>query len=313
MLDSSLAPVSDLINRLPGSLSSVLAEQTDTDPSLKPPSAASPSTRQFAQSSRLFSSFVSNSGLVRAHNEDRGLINASLGLCVLADGMGGYNAGEVASQLAVDEINRYAKAELANQPRHESPDDFCLTEQAMARAMLQANAAILSLAHKRPECLGMGTTAVAIAFAGSVDAYAEQAFTVAHVGDSRCYVVGKSNIRALTKDHSVGQELIDRGVMSLRDLRQHSMRGVLTRALGVETAVTVDTASYALRPGEVILLCSDGLTDLLEDGEIIDILGPYSRLVPTQEILEQAGDALVQAAIFRGGFDNVSALIVARA
>jgi PPM family protein phosphatase len=232
---------------------------------------------------------VSDAGHERAHNEDACAIDARNGLILLADGMGGYNAGEVASALAIE----HASAVL----RHHIRRELDLTAQAdtVRHAIAAANAAILAAAARRPECLGMGTTLVAASVGPRI-------LNIGHVGDSRAYLYRSGHLARLTHDHSVGQAMIDAGVLDEQTVRLSTLRGVLTRALGVESRVDVDLCQIEWFDGDRLLFCSDGLTDMVGDSDIAAILAGES--------CAQAGaQRLTQAALDAGGHDNISVII----
>jgi PPM family protein phosphatase len=245
------------------------------------------------------SAWVSNTGLVRAHNEDSCFSCDELGLYVLADGMGGYNAGEVASKIAVDELR------LRVPERCMASDDASRKEAILADATNLANKAILKTAKTRPECLGMGTTLVSVLI-NSANA------SIAHIGDSRAYFYAKAagRLSLLTKDHSVGQELVDRGAIRPTDLERFPMRGVLTRALGVEPDITVDTMSLNLAQGDAILLCSDGLSDMLQLEDMAQVFDRTFKQSTSTACVDVANE-LVSLAMKKGGSDNVSAMVIA--
>jgi PPM family protein phosphatase len=255
--------------------------------------------------------WVSNTGLIRAHNEDTCLIDDRLGLYVLADGMGGYNAGEVASRIAVDEIRHYMADHLIYN------ESTVQREEMLSSAICFANDVIQNTAKKRPECLGMGTTAVVALVdksprvTGGIETVS---VTLAHMGDSRCYLYSSSakRLSQLTKDHSLGQELADRGAMKGSELAKFAMRGVLTRALGAELNALADTVSFTLSPTDLILLCSDGLSDMLSDIEIQAQVQQHCAAHQNTD-LKALGDSLIAMALGRGGNDNVSAMIVSMA
>ncbi len=255
----------------------------------QPVSPARPATAPLnaarAAGLRLRCAGMSHPGYTRAHNEDCWRIDAPAGLLVLADGMGGYNAGEVASALAVEAI----AANLSG------GGEVCVTDtghaDAMRRAIERANASILAAAARRPECLGMGTTVVCAWRWGTQ-------LTVGHVGDSRAYVLRGQQLIRLTRDHSVSQALADAGI----DEDPEAMHGVLTRALGVEPLVDADLCRMDLQGGDRLLLCSDGLTDMLGDGQIAATLAGA-------DTAEAASEALVAQALAAGGLDNVTALV----
>ena len=237
---------------------------------------------------------ISHVGMVRAHNEDSLTLLADVGCYVLADGMGGYNAGEVASAIAVDAVGTYLsgfKDSLLNNP---DPDPV----SAIADAIESANRRIIETGALRPECLGMGSTVVALMLLGEKLWYG-------HVGDSRLYCLRNGQIQQLTRDHSVGQEMTDAGVMTKDQARQYQGRGILTRALGVEPDVRPDVGCTNLQVGDVFVLCSDGLSDMLSDQKITEII-QRRRNTSCHTIAL----ALQAEALAAGGTDNVSALIL---
>lgn len=235
-----------------------------------------------------------DAGRVRPHNEDAVFGDAASGLAMLADGMGGYNAGEVASGLATMMLRTELPKALATDRREAGA--------ISARAALDAeigkiNAAILRAAESQPRYAGMGTTLVAAVFR-------DDAVTIAHVGDSRLYRWRKGELKQLTRDHSVLQEQIDSGIITPEQARQSRNRNLLTRALGADPVVEVDIADHPVMVGDVYLLCSDGLHDMLEDGEIAATLaGPAEKL-------DSCAARLVQSANDHGGRDNVSVVLV---
>jgi PPM family protein phosphatase len=234
----------------------------------------------------------SDTGLARAHNEDCWLVGSNGRLLVLADGMGGYNAGEIASQIA---INTIAAALVDSEPEH---GQVAVRSEKLNQAIGQANLAIRSAAARRPECLGMGTTVVT-----AWHLVANQ-WLIGHVGDSRAYLVKHDRLERLTRDHSLGQAMLDSGTMTPRQLRAYPMRGVLTRALGIEPSVQADICQVSLAPGESLLMCSDGLSDLVAESLIHRVLGLH-RGAPSRQV-----GALVDLALQAGGLDNVTALLI---
>lgn len=210
------------------------------------------------------------------------------GLLVLADGMGGYNAGEVASALAIEQ----ARTVLAQPSSEHCPAGEVTLVQ---RAFLEANAAILAAAARRPECLGMGTTMV-------LARVRDQHVTIGHIGDSRIYLLRNGHLARLTHDHSVGQAMIDAGVLDEQAARASTLRGVLTRALGIEAAIDADVSQFAWQSGDRFLLCSDGLTDLVTDATLRDVLGQGLGAHDTAA-------QLLERALAAGGHDNISVLL----
>jgi protein phosphatase len=231
---------------------------------------------------------ATHAGHARSHNEDAWRVSAEHGLLVLADGMGGYNAGEVASAIALDTFVAALSAES------DQPPGAPGREVAMLRAMSAANAAILAAAARRPECLGMGTTLAA----AWMD---ERMLGIAHVGDSRVYLLRGGRLARMTRDHSMCEALLEAGMIDEDGDERTMIRGVLTRALGVEPIVDPDSRSVAWLHGDRVLVCSDGLTDLVEDATL-------ERLLAAAGSAREAADALVAAALAAGGHDNVTAL-----
>jgi PPM family protein phosphatase len=218
-------------------------------------------------------------GLVREHNEDRFLVRP--GLLVVADGMGGAKAGEVAAGLAVEHLERLGGESSAAE---------------LTGAIEEANRAIRRLAEDDPERAGMGTTITAAMLGdGSV---AE----VLHVGDSRAYLLREGELRLLTRDHSMVAELVDRGTLTPEEAETHPQRNVITRALGAEPEVRVDHLQQELQPGDTLLLCTDGLSAHVPEAEIEAALNAAPSL-------DAAVDALVALANEAGGTDNVTVLL----
>jgi protein phosphatase len=244
-------------------------------------------------SSVLEISSKSDVGRVRSHNEDSIAFDAETGIAVLADGMGGYNAGEVASGIAVALITAGLKGELARAGRL----DVKAREALLKEQVLAANNAIMHAAQKRPECEGMGTTVVAALFR-------EGQVSVAHLGDSRLYRLREGKLDVLTRDHSLLQEQLDQGMLTPEEAKTSSHRNIVTRALGVERDAIAEVGTFDALSGDIYLLCSDGLNDMLEDEEIgltVRTLGENVKL---------AADQLVELANENGGRDNVSVILV---
>ena len=225
-------------------------------------------------------------GLVREHNEDSYLVLPDLPLLAVADGMGGHQAGEVASRLAVYTLESYAGL-LSG-----ASDPAPLLEQAFK----EANRQIRRQGELNPNQYGMGTTLTAALLNG-------RRLVAAHVGDSRLYLWRSRRLRRLTRDHSVVEELLQNGAISPQAALNHPFRHVLTRALGSEENVAVDCFEEELAPGDCLLLCSDGLTNLVADGEIELIMSSRSLGLPAMV------DQLVNLALSRGGHDNVTVII----
>ena len=243
---------------------------------------------------------LTDPGRLRPHNEDCIVLHPEIGLVVLADGMGGHNAGEVASRLAVDVMTRHCVSALAAEPDPAAGHDSepCGRERdALHGAIEAANIAIHEMAHHNPECAGMGSTVVAALFQ-------DDALCVAHVGDSRLYRLRDGRIELLTEDHSVVQELLNRGLFTPEQARQSVSKNIVTRALGVEARVQTDLSAHTTEPGDLYLLCSDGLNDVLTDMQIERLLAAHGADP------NAAARRLVDAANQSGGPDNVSVILV---
>jgi PPM family protein phosphatase len=242
----------------------------------------------------LESAGISHVGMVRAHNEDALIVQAETGSFVLSDGMGGYNAGEVASAITVEVVSKALAVYKENLAFNPDPDPVVVLADAIERA----NRTIIETGALRPECLGMGCTVVAVTLLG------EQLW-FAHVGDSRLYRMRGGVLQQLTRDHSVGQEMRDAGVLSQEQARNYQGRGILTRALGVEPDVRPDVGCSDLQADDVFIICSDGLSDMVSDQGIQDII-THRRNTSCHTIAL----ALQAEALAAGGMDNISALIL---
>jgi protein phosphatase len=236
---------------------------------------------------KLEAAAASDVGQQRRANEDSYAVAEDHQFFVVADGMGGHAAGQIASQLACEAVVKAVDVSASS--------GGSLTER-LRTAVLHANHEIFTTAQKRPELQGMGTTVVSILVAGDRAA-------VARVGDSRAYRVRSGRIRQLTDDHSLVGELVRRNEISADAAREHPHRHVLTRALGVRARVEPDLAELGLQAGDQFALCSDGLTSHVHDDEIAKVL--TSGLGP-----QQACDRLVDLANARGGEDNITVLLV---
>jgi protein phosphatase len=240
----------------------------------------------------------SDPGRVRPHNEDSVFSDSVLGFAVLADGMGGYNAGEVASGMATAPLGaELARAFAERGSDQREADGQSWASVALAREIERANAAIHRAAESQPQYSGMGTTLVAALFH-------DDRVTVAHVGDSRLYRLRGDELAQLTRDHSLLQEQVDGGIITAAQARQATNKNLVTRALGIDPSVDIEINDHDARPGDIFLLCSDGLTDMVEDDAIAKTLSSYAA---------QPGEGavrLVDIANERGGRDNVSVIVV---
>lgn len=241
---------------------------------------------------------LTDRGLVRDHNEDRIGSDADVGLAVLADGMGGLNAGEVASAMAVEMISAELTQMMPNLQTSggDGASGFSLESLAVNQAVKKANETIYQVAQSQPQCAGMGTTLVMMLFHNNH-------FTVAHVGDSRLYRLRKGNFEQMTVDHSLIQELVDRGFYTREEARHSANRNIVTRAIGIAPNVEVEVQEQAAKIGDLYLLCSDGLNDMVADEDIKRIIELY------EDDLEATAQALVDTANANGGRDNISVIL----
>jgi serine/threonine protein phosphatase PrpC len=242
----------------------------------------------------------SDVGRKRHGNEDSFRLAPELGLFVVADGMGGHAAGEVASRLAVDTIQEWvvkylggSDAALAGKPE----PTCCREANFLLSSIRLANRIIYDAAQGRREYAGMGTTVVSILAVNDHVA-------LAHVGDSRIYRLRGEQIVQLSRDHSLVQQQVDRGIISPEEAQESQYKHLITRALGVKESVEVELAEQPVLPGDFLLLCSDGLSDLLEDEEMLGIVREHA------DDLEKACQALVDRANYKGGDDNITALLI---
>ena len=238
-------------------------------------------------------------GMVRGHNEDAVFANPNLGLAILADGMGGYNAGEVASGMATMLLSTELEREFSTRSPYEI--DLATGESFAHRSLLDkvalTNSAIFKAAESQPQYAGMGTTLVTVLLYDNL-------LTVAHIGDSRLYRLRDDEFRTLTRDHSLLQEQIESGMISVADARFSQNKNLVTRALGVDPAVEPEIQDYPVLPGDIYLLCSDGLNDMVEDEEI------HLTLKMLAVNLDLAATQLIQMANDNGGRDNVSVIVI---
>lgn len=239
-----------------------------------------------------------NPGMVRSHNEDSVTYDAELGLVVLADGMGGYNAGEVASGIAVSVLS----SEVRHHLEDARPEDLDSNGVELGVALLvdnvkKANLSIFRAAQSQPQYTGMGTTVVTALFY-------DDRVAVAHVGDSRMYRLRGETFECVTRDHSLLQEQIDSGLISKEDARLSKNKNLVTRAVGIDAEVEPELHVHEVQVGDVYLLCSDGLNDMVEDEDI----GMTVQLI--QNNLPLAATQLIQLANDNGGRDNVSVILV---
>jgi protein phosphatase len=238
-----------------------------------------------------------DTGQLRTRNEDAIASDASIGLTVLADGMGGYNAGDVASQMAVLTITAELTAHFNLARKTGKLVDSHLAENLMRNAVNVANNAIYQVANEQEQCAGMGTTLV-------LSLFVDNKVVVGHIGDSRAYVLRDDELIQLTNDHSLLQEQIDSGLLTIEQAKQATYKNFVTKALGVETEVELEINTFPVAVGDLYLLCSDGLTDMLETYEI------ETTLIEQAHDLEALANTLIRKANQRGGKDNISVILI---
>src|SRR5204862_6803076 len=243
---------------------------------------------------------LSHPGMVRPHNEDSIFADSDYGLVILADGMGGYNAGEVASAIAVNVVSSGLLPELESGRDMAKVDvQTGLTHAALLlqQQIAAANKGIYETAQARPECAGMGTTIVAAVFHAN-------RVSIGHIGDSRCYRLRGDKFEQLTHDHSLLQEQIDSGQLTPEQAKYSLNKNLVTRALGIEAVVPADIAEYRVEADDIYILCSDGLTDMVEPAVVHNIVEQK------RADLKQAAADLIDLANANGGRDNISVILI---
>ena len=238
---------------------------------------------------------ATDTGRARNNNEDSVAVDDAAALMILADGMGGYNAGEVASNMVTSFIKTELGRWLLEAATNASDTDV---RRAMDICLDNANRAIFNAANSNPQYAGMGTTLV-------MGVFRDGRLLLGHVGDSRAYRLRAGRLTQITHDHSLLQEQIDAGLITPEQAAFSTNKNLVTRAVGVEDTVLLETHLHDVLPGDVYLLCSDGLSDMLDDDTI-------ARLLQASESLAECASALVDAANEAGGRDNIS-VVLARA
>ena len=233
-----------------------------------------------------------DSGLARDNNEDAIAFDAQTGLCILADGMGGYNAGEVASGMACAFIKSEMSRWLSQTGLHASSKEV---KRAMEICVQNANHSIFNAANSNPQYTGMGTTLV-------VGVFQAARLVLGHIGDSRCYRLRSQELQQITKDHSLLQEQIDARLITPEQALTSVNKNLVTRALGVEDSVLLDVTEHRVQVGDVYLFCSDGLSDMVRDQSIAEIM-------ICDVSIEQKAAQLIAAANAGGGRDNISVVL----
>ena len=246
-----------------------------------------------------------HTGVRRPHNQDHIDFDEDLGIAVLADGMGGHQAGEVASQMAVEFLMERLKDLLDQQTTGKITDTHLLDPltntihllDSVSNTISECNTEIVRAAEARPEHKGMGTTVVTTLLSGSH-------LYIGHAGDSRLYLYRERQFRRITKDHSLVENLIDRGFYSEREAKKAPISNVVTRALGISNEVEADAFRIALEDNDQILICSDGLTDMVDDWQISDSISDHKG------DLAPLANYLVDLANKHGGKDNISVILM---
>ena len=231
-------------------------------------------------------------GLARENNEDAVSFDSASRLCILADGMGGYNAGEIASGMAVAFIKSEMARWLSQAGKHANGKEV---RRALEICVENANHSIFNAANANPPYAGMGTTLV-------VGVFQRDRLILGHIGDSRCYRWRAGVLEQITKDHSLLQEQLDAGLITPEQALTSTNKNLVTRALGVEDTVMLEVHEHRVDPGDVYLMCSDGLSDMVSDADI-------AGLMVSGNSLEQTARQLVVAANEGGGRDNISVLL----
>lgn len=239
-------------------------------------------------------------GCVRKHNEDSLHLDPGLGLFVVADGLGGHAAGEVASRIVVERVAKFIEQTIEKDRTWPLEYDVNLSYDGnrLKVALLLSDHAIAEDIRKNPERETMGSTVVAGLLHGSK-------LTLAHVGDSRAYLINAEGIRQLTRDHSWVAEQVANGILTPSEARIHPFRNVITQALGNGGELDVSVQELEFKVLDRLLLCSDGLSGMINDSEILEI-------VQQSATLQEAVDQLIEAAKENGGEDNVTVILVSR-
>lgn len=241
---------------------------------------------------------LSDVGQRREHNEDAVASDIELGLLVLADGMGGYKAGEVASEIAVLTMVAELKESMAGlEPGQvDAVSGMQAESMLLADAAAKANTSIFSVSESQPQCAGMGTTLVTALFTNNK-------VLVGHIGDSRLYRLRGDRFEQLTEDHSLLQEQMRTGLITAEQAKLSNNKNLVTRAVGIDSAVELELHEYDVEVGDIYFLCSDGLSDMVEDEDI------HATLAALSSNLEMAAHQLVQMANDNGGNDNISVIL----
>jgi PPM family protein phosphatase len=245
-----------------------------------------------ARGERMKAVFRSDKGKIRQHNEDNGglfLNQANQSLAIVADGMGGHRAGDVASEMTILKLREFWEETMVI-------ENATQAENWLKRHIDQVNKILFEHSRENEECEGMGTTIVAVILT-------ESFFTVAHIGDSRCYILNKNGFSQITEDHSLVHELVRSGEITIEDAENHPRKNVLLRALGTESSVSMDIKTLLFEEEDVLLLCSDGLSNKVTKVELIDVL-------QNKKSIDERASSLINLANDHGGEDNITLIII---
>jgi len=238
----------------------------------------------------------SDLGLKRKVNEDSFLADESIGLYMVLDGIGGHLAGEVASKLGLNTIKENVIRSINDKPLADN-QNLSREVQILNESLLLANQIIYEAANSQPEYFGMGTTVASLLLG-------RENIAIAHVGDSRIYLIRENSIERLTEDHSLVMEQLKRGIISAEEAEKSEMKNIITRALGAEELLIPTVDELIPFNNDLFLICSDGLTDLVTDDEILEII------LKSRHLFDQAVQNLIDKANVKGGKDNITAILV---
>ena len=236
---------------------------------------------------------VTDTGRVRLKNQDNFVILPESGLFVVADGMGGHLGGETASQMTCSAVTEQVKTAMKN-------NTSISTEKILVEALEFANQSVHQLSTQNPQLQGMGTTVTALLFF-------QDHLKIAQVGDSRCYLLRNHNFWQLSRDHSLVEEKFRAGLIERDEMRYDTQKNVITRSVGYEPKIAIETFGISTQPGDLYLICSDGLSGQMEDVEIFQII---EAAVRTKASPQDIAKKLVQEANTKGGDDNVTSVVI---
>jgi protein phosphatase len=242
----------------------------------------------------------SDTGCTRTKNEDCITWDAKLGLAILADGMGGASAGDVAGQITAETVLKEMREAIDQHPYDlglvDDGEKFNRASLMLCKSLIKANSVVHRIAQDQPECRGMGSTALTAMLY-------DNKISVGHVGDSRCYLLRDNKLTQLTEDHTILQEVINSGFYNNKEALQTVNRNIVTRAVGVSENLNIDIIEKDTLPGDLFLMCSDGLSDLVSNNEL-------EKLMMAGIVNSNLAEHLVNVAINKGGSDNISVILI---